>query len=130
MRISFDLDGVAWERPELFSVIAHGFNDPLQHEWGILAGFGWSPDAEQHVRERLLGLGYPMPYFILGRTVDYMHLNGAHFKSAMIVEYKIDLHFDDYDYDHPDTIRLFAELGQEHRVVRVRSQERREWSVR
>lgn len=31
--------------------------------------------------------------------------------------------FDDYDYDHPDTIKLFGELGQEERIARMRARQ-------
>lgn len=130
LRLSFDLDGVLWERPEVFqpliaAMVASG------HEYGVVAGFHHSDERVAKVRARLASLGYPEPSFVLGRTDGYyMDRNGAVRKSDAIKELGIDLHFDDYDYDHPDTIRLFDELGQENRVVRIRSVERREFSAK
>lgn len=50
-----------------------------------------------------------------------MHLNGAHYKSAIIQREGIDIHFDDCDYANPETERLFSELGQDERIFRVRA---------
>ena len=130
MRFSFDLDGVLWERPELFRPIISALV-AAGHEYGVLAGFHHTEEHVAKIRERLESLGYPEPSFVFGRTDGfYMDHNGAVHKSDKIHQLGVDLHFDDYDYDHPDTIRLFDELGFEGKVARIRSAERREFSVK
>jgi hypothetical protein len=129
LTFSFDLDGVLWERPEVFRPMIHALV-VAGHDFGVLAGFHHSKERVAKIRERLKELGYPEPSFVFGRTDGYyMDRNGAVHKSDKIRELGVDLHFDDYDFDHPDTIRLFAELGQEGKVARIRSAERREFSA-
>ena len=82
---------------------------------------GHSHDMESKDVALMLARGFPKPDFYFGRTPDYMHLNGAHFKSMVIKREGIAMHFDDYDYDNPDTDRLFKELGQEEQIARVKA---------
>lgn len=89
------------------------------HQVGMLTGH--RHDAKEKDIELMISRGFPMPDFHFGRTPEFMHLNGAHFKSMIIQREGIDLHFDDYDYDNPDTERLFATLGQEEKIARVRA---------
>lgn len=71
----------------------------------------------------MVARGFPVPDFYFGRTEEYMHLNGAHYKSAIIEREGIDIHFDDYDYDYDNssTEKLFKSLGQEEKIFRVRA---------
>lgn len=119
MKFSFDLDGTVLERVELFREVVWALKE-RGHEVGILTG--WPDTGESRARHRLAELDFPKPDFYFGRTKQYMPLNGAHFKSMIIEREGITAHFDDYDYGHPDTIRLFRELGQEAQVCRVFSQ--------
>lgn len=118
MKISLDMDGTCVAKPEFF----REFMAAMQargHKVGILTG---RPDTGQvKTLEQLSNLGFPKPDFYFGRTPEYMPLNGAHFKSMIIKREKIEIHFDDYDYDHTDTIKLFAELGQEERIARLKA---------
>lgn len=117
MRISFDMDGTATDpaHVDFLRELAKAWQ-AAGHEYGILTGHKQA--SEEHDRQRLRDLGYPEPDFYYGRTPEYMHLNGAHRKSDIIKELGIVAHFDDYDYDHPDTNRLFPELGQWQKVFR------------
>lgn len=122
MKISLDLDGTAFERPEFFSALMALFQS-AGNEVGILTGH--KSTAEDRDRRKLLQLGFPDPSFYFGRTEEYMPLNGAIFKSHIIDREGIDLHFDDCDYDHPDTIRLFTSLGTMGKIVRLKSKDDR-----
>jgi len=118
MKISLDMDGTCLAKPEFFrefmvAMQAHG------HQVGILTGRGHTSEGDTIAK--LLKLGFPKPDFYFGRTPEYMSLNGAHFKSMIIKREGIELHFDDYDYDNTDTIKLFAELGQEERIARLKA---------
>ncbi len=46
-------------------------------------------------------------------------------KSRRILEEDIDIHFDDLDYENPETLRLFKELlgDQFHRLVIMKHRE-------
>jgi hydroxymethylpyrimidine pyrophosphatase-like HAD family hydrolase len=120
MKISLDMDGTCIAKSEFFrelmvSMQARG------HKVGILTG---RPDTGQaQTFEQLSKLGFPKPDFYFGRTPEYMPLNGAHFKSMVIKREKIEIHFDDYDYDNKDTIKIFADLGQEERIARLKATE-------
>jgi acid phosphatase class B len=118
MKISLDMDGTCLAKPEFF----REFMAAMQargHQVGILTGRAHTTEADGIAT--LSKLGFPKPDFYFGRTPEYMPLNGAHFKSMIIKREKIELHFDDYDYDHTDTIKLFAQLGQEERIARLKA---------
>lgn len=118
MKISFDLDGTAYDHLEFFRELCVAMQS-TGHKVGVLTGH--KQESEEHDRDKLRSLGFPEIDFYFGRTPDYMHLNGAHYKTMIIKREGISVHFEDYDYDHPDTNRLFKELGQEGRIFRVRS---------
>lgn len=117
MKISLDLDGTLYHHPDFFRELMRLFL-AAGHEVGILTGHRM--DSGDHDIEKLIALGFPRPSFYFGRTPDYMHLNGAHYKSMIIAREGIDIHFDDYDYDNIDTIKLFSELGVESRIARMK----------
>lgn len=118
MKFSFDLDGVCYERPEVFAAIAHALQ-AAGHEVGVLSGH--RQESGDRVLAKLERLGFPRMDFYFGRRPEDMDKNGAVRKSQVIAEEGIDLHFDDYDFNNRDTIRLFGALGQEQRVARVTS---------
>lgn len=125
MIFSFDLDGVLYEYsgalvPIITSLKLAG------HQVGVLSGH--RQESEEKDRAKLLSMGYPEFDFYFGRRPEDMPFNGAIRKSQVLRDQEVDFHFDDYDFDHPDTIKLFAELGQETKIVRLRSREKREWS--
>lgn len=122
MKISLDLDGTALERPALFAVLSRLFISE-GHEVGILTGH--KTESEAHDRKKLSALGFPEMSFYFGRTTEFMPLNGAHFKAKIINEQGIDLHFDDCDYNHPDTLRLFKSLGIEEKIAKLTSIDKR-----
>lgn len=114
MKISIDLDGTLFAHLDFFrelmvSFQAHG------HKVGILTGH--KAEHEGHDLAKLANLGFPVPNFYLGRTPDYMPLNGSTFKRDMIRLHNIDLHFDDCDYGNKESERLFDE--NEHARVRL-----------
>lgn len=117
MKISLDLDGTCYYKPAFFKELMRLFLS-AGHEVGILTGHRQS-SAERDIA-KLVEAGFPRPSFYFGRTEDYMSLNGAHYKSMIIDREGIDIHFDDYDYGNTDTIRLFKELGQEDKIVRMK----------
>jgi hypothetical protein len=117
MKISLDLDGTLYRYPDFFRMLMIALQS-AGHEVGILTGH--SQDSEAHDRQKLARMGFPPPDFYFGRTPEYMPLNGAHRKSDVIRTQGIAMHFDDYDYDNPETIRLFRELGQENHVCRLK----------
>lgn len=103
MKISIDLDGTLYFKPEFF----HMFISAMQrngHRVVILTGH--SADSETHDREKLAKMGI-FPDFYHGRTIEYMPFNGAKFKCDTIRKYGIDIHFDDMDYDNEETIKIF-----------------------
>lgn len=118
MKISLDMDGTCVAKPEFFRELMASMQ-ARGHKVGILTGRPHTGQAQ--TLEQLSKLGFPKPDFYFGRTPEYMPLNGAHFKSMIIKREKIEIHFDDYDYDNSDTIRIFAELGQEERIARLKA---------
>lgn len=118
MKFSFDLDGVCYERPEVFAAIAHALQ-AAGHEVGILSGHRhghW-----ERTKAKLSDLGFPEMDFFFGRRPEDMDKNGAVRKSQVIEDEDIALHFDDYDFNNEQTIKLFGQLGQEPRIARVTS---------
>lgn len=119
MKFSFDLDGVCYERPEVFAAIAHALQS-AGHEVGVLSGHRHG--SGERTLDKLEAMGFPRMDFFFGRRPEDMDKNGAVRKSQVIRDHEIALHFDDYDFNNADTIRLFRELGQECRVARVASE--------
>jgi len=118
LTISMDLDGTLFDYLSFFKTLMLSFQS-RGHKVGILTGHSCTCEIQD--KNKLRALGFPEPDFYLGRTVKYMPLNGAHFKSDMIIRHGIDIHFDDYDYGLEDTVKLFSSLGQESHIFRVRS---------
>ena len=115
MKISIDLDGTLYSHMGFFrnlmiSMQSHG------HKVGILTGH--NDKSKNHVYSTLKRLNFPTPDFYLGRTEKYMPLNGAHYKSDMILEHKIDIHFDDFDYDNVETKRIFDSKSIRNHIVK------------
>lgn len=113
MKISIDLDGTLYDHPEFFCEFVRLFQ-AAGHQVGILTGH--KAEHEQHDRDKLTVLNIH-PDFYLGRTPEYMPLNGSIFKRDMIRQHDIDLHFDDCDYGNKESERLFDE--DEHARVRL-----------
>jgi len=120
VKISIDLDGTLWAKADFFCEFMRAMQ-ARGHQVGILTGHAHASAVEDMAR--LYAAGFPIPDFYFGRTPEYIPLNGAHFKSMIIKREGIDLHFDDYDYDNADTIKLFADLGQEERIARLKAQQ-------
>ena len=84
---------------------------------------------EPRIRESDIALmrsrGFPEPDFWFGRTPEYVPFNGAKFKSHIILQENIDIHFDDFDYNNPQTEAMFkALLGAEfYRIIKVQHRE-------
>lgn len=116
MKISLDLDGTVWSKMAFFRELMIAFQQ-RGNEVGILTGH--SDDMKAKDIELLMARGFPCPSFYFGRTHEFMHLNGAHFKSMVIEREGIDLHFDDNDYDHSDTNRLMIQLGQHEKLAKM-----------
>jgi len=105
MKFSIDFDGTMWQHMDFF----REFMIAMQargHQVGCLTGHN-APDMEQPDINLMVARGFPKPDFWLGRTPEYIPYNGAKFKSDMIKQYNIDIHFDDYDYDNPETKAIF-----------------------
>lgn len=117
LKISIDFDGTLWSRMGFFRPLMISLQKD-GHQVGMLTGHRHT--SEEKDIALMLSRGFPRPNFYFGRTPDFMHLNGAHFKSMIIQREGIDMHFDDYDYDNPDTEKAFRELGQELRIARVK----------
>lgn len=120
LKISIDFDGTCWSRMGFFREMMLAMQ-AAGHHVGMLTGH--KQESKDKDIELMVARGFPRPDFYFGRTEEWMHLNGAHFKSHIIKTEGIDMHFDDYDYDNPDTIKLFKELGQELYIARVKVRE-------
>lgn len=120
MKISIDFDGTMWSRMGFFREFMLAMQ-ARGHQVGVLTGH--SHESEERDVALMVARGFPRPNFYFGRTPEYMALNGAHYKSMIIQREGIALHFDDYDYDNPQTERLFKELGQEERIARVKARQ-------
>lgn len=117
MKISIDLDGTLYFKLDFFREMITKLQD--NHEVGILTGH--SQESWQRDIEKLNSLGV-YPVFYLGRTAEYIPFNGAKFKIDMIRLHNIDIHFDDFDYNNPETIRLFDDPSAtdiRHRIIKV-----------
>lgn len=120
MKFSFDLDGVLYEKTEAYKVLCRALKSSGAMI-GVLSGHRHS--SKDKVLKNLSDLGYPDFDFYFGRRPEDMHLNGAVRKSQVIKDEGIDVHFDDYDFDWPDTVDLFASCGQESKILRLHSTE-------
>ena len=121
MRISIDFDGTMWSHMGFFREFMRAMQS-AGHQVGVLTGHSAST-AEADIR-LMIARGFPRPDFYLGRTTEYLPFNGAKFKLDMIRLHGIDYHFDDFDYDNPETTRLFDEVADiRHRIVKVRWRE-------
>lgn len=122
MKISIDLDGTLYSHMTFFKLLwlalkQHG------HEVGILTGHSLESQATD--RKIITDLGFPEPDFYLGRTPEHIPFNGAIFKIEMIKQHNIDMHYDDYDYDHPITTRLFEESDIRTKIAKLKFKEPR-----
>lgn len=120
IKVSFDLDGVLYEKPTVWIPLCKAIK-LAGGKIGVLSGH--THNSKDRVFAKLEIMGYPKFDFFFGRREEDMPFNGAVRKSQVIKDEDIDIHFDDYDYDFVDTVKLFAELGQEDKVLRVRSVE-------
>lgn len=120
MRFSFDLDGVLYERTDMWREIMLALK-AAGHEVGVLSGH--HQHSEDHVRKKLVSMGFPVIDFYRGREGEMLAKNGAVMKAAAIEEMGIALHFDDFDFGNAETERLFHELADMTRVARVTSRE-------
>lgn len=108
MKISVDLDGTLYAHAAFFRALFRLYQ-AAGHTVGVLTGH--ADYGEEHDRKKLGDMGI-VPDFYLGRTPAYIPRNGMHFKLDMIADHGIDLHFDDLDYDYPDTTRIFREAPE------------------
>ena len=117
MKISVDLDGTLYAHAAFFRSLFRLYQ-AAGHTVGILTGH--ADYGEEHDRKRLGEMGI-VPDFYLGRTADWMPKNGMWYKLFEIRNSDIDLHFDDLDYDHPETTKIWREAPDElrQRVVIV-----------
>lgn len=122
MKISIDYDGTMWSHMNFFRQLMISMK-AAGHSVGCLTGH--EPRIRDSDISLMLSRGFPEPDFWFGRTPEYVPFNGAKFKSAMILQEGIDIHFDDFDYNNPETERLFKEcLGDEfYRIVKVQHRE-------
>lgn len=122
MKISIDFDGTLWSHMEFFREFMAAMQD-YGHEVGMLTAHN------EDMRETDLALlelrKFPVPDFWLGRPAEYQGTTSADFKSDVILREGIDLHFDDCDFDNPETSQTFDEkLGPlAYKVIRVRHRE-------
>ncbi len=116
MKFSIDLDGTLLANQDFFREFMHLMQD-AKNEVGILTG--WQHESKDKCFELLEELGFPKPDFFLGRTEEYMPKNGAVYKLDMIAEHNIDYHFDDFDFNNPETIEIFnnADFKLRQKVV-------------
>ena len=90
MKISIDLDGCLWHHQEFFREFMKAMQD-AGHAVGILTSH--KTIHEQADRALLEKRGFPEPNFYIGRAngvIDY-----AAYKAHIILDCKIDLHFED-----------------------------------
>lgn len=106
MKISFDMDGTVWSHMAYFRTMMIAFK-AQGHEIGILTGHRHTMKDDDIAL--LVARGFPKPDFWFGREEPDMPFNGAIMKSRRILSEKIDYHYDDLDFNNPDTLRLFKE---------------------
>ena len=125
LKVSIDLDGTNWSHMRFFRTLWTSLKSQ-GHEVGILTGH--RKETEPDDLNLLKARGFPVPDFWLGKPEAELSRNGAYFKSAMIVEHGIDMHFDDMDFNNESTVEVFKEqLGDQfYRVVRVTPREPRD----
>ena len=117
MKISIDLDGTLWAHMDFF----RNFMKAIQlqnHKVGILTGHNL--ENKQHDIDKMIANRFPIPDFYYGKETDQdKATNGAYFKARKIKEENIDIHFDDNDYDNPETYRLVQQLGIQEKIFKV-----------
>jgi len=122
MKISIDYDGTMWSHMAFFRALMHTMQT-AGHQVGVLTGH--TPDGKDRDIALMVARGFPVPDFWFGRTEAYISSNGAVYKSDTILKENIDIHFDDYDFNNPETEAIFKEkLGDQfYRVIKVEHRE-------
>lgn len=124
MKISIDFDGTMWSHMAFFRELMR-FYQTSGHTVGVLTGHSHDPFHIQRDIDLMTARGFNRPDFYFGRTPEYMAFNGAVRKSDIILSENISLHFDDFDFNNPETERIFKErLGMEfYRIVKMQHRE-------
>lgn len=123
MKVSIDFDGTMWDHMAFFRDLMKSLQ-AAGHEVGCLTGH--EPRIMENDIALMVARGFPKPDFWLGRTPEYVPFNGAKFKIDMIRAHGIDVHFDDFDYNNPETKRLFDEAADvRYKVFKVEHREPR-----
>lgn len=117
MRISIDLDGTLWQHMGFFRALMLAMQ-AQGHQVGILTGHG------VEIREADIALmiarGFPRPDFFLGKEIEEDKArNGGYFKARMILEHRIDVHFDDHDFGNPHSEQILLDYGLRNRLMRA-----------
>ena len=120
MLVSIDFDGTMWSHMAFFRALMIGLQTQ-GHQVGCLTGHAAETEAAD-VR-LMMSRGFPAPNFYFGRTPEFIPLNGAHFKLTMIEKHRIAMHFDDFDYNNPETRRIFDASPLRGRIIKVEHRE-------
>ena len=126
MKISIDFDGTMWSHMQFFRDFMRAMQS-AGHEVGCLTGHNDDIEGRHQMNDlRLMdSRGFPEPDFWFGRTPEFVPLNGAVYKSMVILREGIDIHFDDCDFGNPETLELFKKhLGEQfHRLMIVKERQ-------
>ena len=117
MKISLDLDGTIWSHMKFFREFMR-FMQTGGNQVGVLTAHR---DIHRDADLLLLAsMEFPRPSFTLYRPYR-SNETYAEFKARVIVEEKIDMHFDDCNYGSAETEAAMRNLlGKEaHRLVKV-----------
>ena len=121
--ISFDLDGTAWKYRREFSALAHILKSS-GHKVGILTAHN------ENLMEADIRLwkarGFPDADFYICRSSAYREnryasMGTGRWKSEMLLEHNIDIHFEDFDDGkYEDEFNAFAYLCQHAKTIRIK----------
>ena len=114
MKISIDFDGTLWHHMKFFREFMWAMTH-RGHQVGILTGHSLE------IREKDIALmidrGFPHPDFYVGRTPESPA--SSNFKLEMISHHNIDIHFDDFDFDDPETTQVFNSSWLRQKIIKV-----------
>ena len=118
LKISIDFDGTMWSHMTFFRNFMWAMK-AAGYQVGCLTGH--NEECKQADIDLMVARGFPAPDFWFGRSLEYVSKNGSVYKSVVILREGIDIHFDDADFNNPESLRLFKEgLGDQfYRLVNV-----------
>ena len=116
MKIAIDLDGTAWKHREFFREFVLAMKT-RGHEIGILTAHYYETYLDPDLKLWKLR-GFPKPDFYIARKGEDEHrMLIGDWKRKSVLEFEIDVLFDDFGGNNPDIEQSFLRTGIDNLLV-------------